>query len=229
MKDSVKQNLIPEDVREKYSMKYLIGFVVLLSVILVISIAIPYISMGIVKSQIGMIESENNEYNYTQTEISGINADIDIYKNIIEAYKVGNFPFYQFMHDLEVLRPATVHIISVDTQDRLINEGVQDEEEKKTTEKDAELAKLEDKKKNEENPESIEPESVPVIKYEKDLCQQSITIRGYGSSQSDISNYLHSISELSYITKINVVAIEEHKIENGIYNIFEITVEGWPV
>ena len=55
---------------------------------------------------------------------------------------------------------------------------------------------------------------------------QQITIRGYGSSQKDISDYLHAISELSYITKLNVVAIEEHKIENGVYNIFEATVGG---
>ena len=226
MKDSVKQNLIPEDVRDKYSMKYLIGFSIILAVILVISIAIPYISMGIVKSQISRIESENNEYNYTQTEIAGITAETKDYTSIIEAYHENNFPFYQFMYDLEALRPGTVNIISVDTQDRLINEGASDnEKEKKTTE----VQEKESEKKDDDSLESIENVTVPEIKYEKDLYHQSITIRGYGSSQSDISNYLHSISELSYITKINVVAIEEHKIENGIYNIFEITVEGWPV
>lgn len=226
MKESIKQNLIPEDIREKYSKKYLIGFVVLLSVILVISIAIPYISMGIVTSQISRIESENNEYNYTQTEISGITAEIESYRDIIEAYHEGAFPFYQFMYDLEALRPGTVHIISVDTQDRLVNEGASDDEKEKKTTKEQEN---EPDKKDEDNLESIEDISVPEIKYEKDLYHQNITIRGYGSSQNEISNYLHSISELSYITKINVVAIEEHKIENGVYNIFEITVEGWPV
>ena len=226
MKDSVKQNLIPEDVRDKYSMKYLIGFSIILAVILVISIAIPYISMGIVKSQISRIESENNEYNYTQTEIAGISAETEAYRSIIEAYHEGTFPFYQFMYDLEVLRPGTVNIISVDTQDRLVNEGASDDEKEKTTPKEQEK---EPEKKDDEDLESIEDVSVPEIKYEKDLYQQSITIRGYGNSQSDISNYLHSISELSYITKINVVAIEEHKIENGIFNIFEITVEGWQV
>lgn len=229
MKGNVKQNLIPEDIKERYSKKYLIGFVVLLAVILVISIAIPYISMGIVKSQISRIESENNEYNITQTEISGITADIEGYKSIIEAYHESNFPFYQFMYDLEALRPGTVNIISVDTTDRLVNEGASDGDKEKNVEKDKETKEADGKKKDEENLESIEDVSLPEIKYEKDLYHQNITIRGYGSSQNDISNYLHSISELSYITKINVVAIEEHKIENGIYNIFEVTVEGWPV
>lgn len=138
MKDSVKQNLIPEDVRDKYSMKYLIGFSIILAVILVISIAIPYISMGIVKSQISRIESENNEYNYTQTEIAGISAETEAYRSIIEAYHEGTFPFYQFMYDLEVLRPGTVNIISVDTQDRLVNEGASDDEKEKTTPKEQE-------------------------------------------------------------------------------------------
>ena len=169
MKGNVKQNLIPEDITERYSKKYLIGFVVLLAVILVISIAIPYISMGIVKSQISRIESENNEYNITQTEISGITADIEGYKSIIEAYHESNFPFYQFMYDLEALRPGTVNIISVDTTDRLVNEGASDGDKEKNVEKDKETKEVDGKKKDEENLESIENVSLPEIKYEKDL------------------------------------------------------------
>ena len=123
------------------------------------------------------------------------------------------------MFDLETLKPVSVHIISVDTQDRLINEGATDEKEKEKPEKKTE-------EEASEGEETTEP-AVPVIKYEKDLCQQKITIRGYGNSQKDISDYLHSLSELDYICRLNVVAIEEHKIENGEYNIFEATVEGW--
>lgn len=228
MKESIKQNLIPDDVKEKYAMKYLIAFIVLISIVLSVSIVVPYISMGIVTSQINRIESENNEYNFTQSEIAGINAEIEGYKSIIQAYNESTFPFSQFMYDLEVIKPGTVHIISVDTQDRLINEGASDEESERKEIKAEEKEETDGEEKKSEDKEIIEPD-VPVIKYEKDLFHQNITIRGYGSSQSDISNYLHSVSELSYVTKINVVAIEEHKIENGTYNIFEVIIEGWPV
>ena len=82
----------------------------------------------------------------------------------------------------------------------------------------------EPEKENSET-ENAQPKA-PEIKYVKDLAGQNITIRGYGENQSDISNYLHSISSLPYISRLDVVAIEEHKIEDGIYNIFEITVTG---
>ena len=215
MDRSAKQNLIPDDIKERYSKKYLAGFIIIVAVFLVVSIAIPYISMGIVNRQISRIERENAEYQYQQEEINALNAEIEIYSKIINEYEAVRFPFSQ-------LKPASVHIISVDSPDRLINEGAVEEKEKKKPEK-----KEEEKTEEDENLESIEDESSPEIRYEKDLSSQKITIRGYGSSQKDISDYLHAISELSYITKLNVVAIEEHKIENGVYNIFEATVGGW--
>lgn len=222
MDRSAKQNLIPDDIKERYSKKYLAGFIIIVAVFLVVSIAIPYISMGIVNRQISRIERENAEYQYQQEEINALNAEIEIYSKIINEYEAVRFPFSQFLFDMEALKPASVHIISVDSPDRLINEGAVEEKEKKKPEK-----KEEEKTEEDENLESIEDESSPEIRYEKDLSSQKITIRGYGSSQKDISDYLHAISELSYITKLNVVAIEEHKIENGVYNIFEATVGGW--
>lgn len=225
MDPSAKQNLIPDDIKERYSKKYLAGFVIVVAVFLVVSIAIPYISMGIVNRQISRIERENAEYQYQQEEIDALNEEIEIFSKIINEYEATRFPFSQFLFDMEALKPASVHIISVDSPDRLINEGATDEKEKKEPEK-----KAEEKPEGEENTESeetAETTSSPEIKYEKDLSLQQITIRGYGSSQKDISDYLHAISELSYITKLNVVAIEEHKIENGVYNIFEATVGGW--
>lgn len=222
MDRSAKQNLIPDDIKERYSKKYLAGFIIIVAVFLVVSIAIPYISMGIINGQISRIERENEEYQYQQKEIEALNAEIETCSKIINEYEVTRFPFSQFLYDLEIFKPASVHIISVDSSDRLINEGAVDEKEKKKSEK-----KEEEKAEGEEELESIKDVSSPEIKYTEDLSFQKITIRGYGNSQKDISDYLHVISELQYITKLNVVAIEEHKIEDGMYNIFEATLEGW--
>lgn len=210
MKVNGKQNLIPEEIKERYAKKYLAGFIILVCSILVISIAVPYVSMSIISNQIGRIENENNEYNLQKKEIDLLQNEIDEYMTVIRTFEEETFPFTLFMYDLEIMRPVSVHIISVDTPDRLINEGAEDEKEKKP----------------EENNETENKPETPTIKYEKDLSGQNITIRGYGASQGDISNYLHSISSLPYISRLDVVAIEEHKIEDGIYNIFEITVTG---
>ena len=218
MKVNEKQNLIPEEIKEKYAKRYLAGFIILVCSVLVISIAVPYVSMSIISNQIGRIENENNEYNLQKKEIDLLQNEIDEYMTVIRTFEEETFPFTLFMYDLEIMRPVSVHIISVDTPDRLINEGAENEKEKKPEENN-ETEKEDDEK------EITKPET-PTIKYEKDLSGQNITIRGYGASQGDISNYLHSISSLPYISRLDVVAIEEHKIEDGIYNIFEITVTG---
>ena len=220
---SSKQNLIPDDIKERYSKKYLAGFMGIVAVFLVISIAIPYISMSIVNRQITRIEQENAEYEYQKQEIAALDAEIEMHSKIVNEFEAVKFPFSQFLFDLETLRPVSVHIISVDSPDRLINEGVTDEKEKKKPAKQ----ETENTEDGEDNLVEIEDVSSPEIKYEKDLNQQKITIRGYGSNQKDISDYLHKLSQLSYIAKLDVVAIEEHKIENGVYNIFEATVKGW--
>ena len=220
MKVNEKQNLIPEEIKEKYAKKYLAGFIILICSVLVISMAVPYVSMSIISNQISKIENENNEYNMQKKEIDILQNEIDEYMTVIRTFEEESFPFALFMYDLEIMRPVSVHIISVDTPDRLINEGAA--EEKEAVPKEQDEAK-EEKNDKEEEPAEAE---LPVIMYEKDLAGQVITIRGYGSSQSDISNYLHSISSLPYIARLDVVAIEEHKIEGGVYNIFEITVVG---
>ena len=220
MKVNEKQDLIPEEIKEKYARKYLTGFIILVCSVLVISIAVPYVSMSIISNQISKIENENNEYNLQKKEIDILQSEIDEYMTVIRTYEESTFPFTLFMYDLEIMRPVSVHIISVDTPDRLINEGAA--EEKETVSKEKDKSKEEKENQEEESAEAV----IPAIKYEKDLAGQVITIRGYGGSQNDISNYLHSISSLPYIARLDVVAIEEHKIEGGVYNIFEITVVG---
>ena len=220
MKVNEKQNLIPGEIKEKYTKRYFAGFIILVCSVLVISIAVPYVSMSVISNQISRIENENNEYNLQKKEIDLLQKEIDEYMTVIRTFEDETFPFTLFMYDLEIMRPVSVHIISVDTPDRLVNEGAEKEKEKKTEENNEA-----EKEKDEDDKDVAKPEA-PSIKYEKDLSGQNITIRGYGASQSDISNYLHSISSLPYISRLDVVAIEEHKIEGGIYNIFEITVTG---
>ena len=143
------------------------------------------------------------------------------------------------MYDIESKRPSDVFIISVDSEDRLINEGVQN---KKQTENAEDTKKSEgetqnDKEQAAENDnaaqnsekqadEKAEKAAKPEIKYTEDLSGQRIVIRGYDGKQESISNFIYDIAHLSYINNAEITAIEEHEIENGVYNIFEITVTG---
>ena len=135
------------------------------------------------------------------------------------------------MYDLEAYRPSDVYIISVDSTERLINEGVQEDKDK---EKNAEEKKDEKsdesydtEKKEGETEKSDDEENVkPEIGYTEDLSGREIVIRGFGDNQKSISQFIYDITHLSYIGSSKITAIEEHKIENGVYNIFEITVTG---
>ena len=129
------------------------------------------------------------------------------------------------MYDLEAYRPSDVYLISVDSVERLINEGVQEEAE---DEKEKIAKKDEEKEKEEEKADknSDEKEVKPKIEYTEDLSGREIIIRGFGNNQESISQFIYDITHLSYLSNAEITAIEEHKIENGIYNIFEINVTG---
>ena len=141
-------------------------------------------------------------------------------------YENDCFPFSLFMYDLEAHRPSDVYIISVDSSERLINEGVQEEDEEKK-EKSKEKTEEKEKESDEEKPEEKTDEELkPKIEYTEDLSGREIVIRGFGNNQESISKFIYDITHLSYISNAEITAIEEHKIENGIYNIFEIKVTG---
>ena len=77
-----------------------------------------------------------------------------------------------------------------------------------------------------EEKESDKTEVIPKIEYVEDLYGRELIIRGFGSSQESISKFIYDISHLPYLSNAEITAIEEHKIEDGIYNIFEIKVTG---
>lgn len=207
-------NLIPEETKSKYIKRTVLivlgavggitaGFVVLqLIIILVLNI------------QIKGIRSDNEKYNTAKMEISEIQQNINDYNTVVDCYENEYFPFARFMNELDYLCPATVQIISIDTRDRLINEGRVDEEE---TEDSNEKNTEQEEEQDEDTPE--EPEL-------SDLYGQEIVIRGFGKNQDDISRFVYGLSNLSYIKDLDVTGIEEHKIEDGIYDIFEIIVIG---
>lgn len=226
MKRFVKQNLIPDEVRDKYLRKYPVCFVSAVCMFLIISIAVQYISIGIIKGSTEKMQRENDEYRTQQKIIKELDAEIELYKKTVNEYEAAKFPFSEFLFDLEALKPASVQLISVDSPDRLINEGDNAKNDKKSDDSNKSDKKSDAEEKTSEE-KNGEKSNTPKIGYEKDLSRQKIVIRGYGSSQKAISDYLHTVSELTYITKLDVIAIERHRIENGVYNIFEATVEGW--
>ena len=233
MNSKKKLNLLPDEVKNRYANRYLAYTASALGVI------IQYVQIGMLSWQTNRIIEKNEKYDNEKNVIVDLEKSIKQYQTFLSNYENDCFPFSLFMYDIESKRPSDVFIISVDSEDRLINEGVQEKKQTENTEdaKKSEGETQNDKEQAAENDNAAqnsekqadqtdEKATKPEIKYTEDLSGQRIVIRGYGGKQESISNFIYDIAHLSYINNAEITAIEEHKIENGVYNIFEITVTG---
>ena len=236
MNSKKKLNLLPDEVKNRYANRYLAYTASVLGGIMVLLLIIQYVHIGMLSWQTNRIIEKNEKYDNEKNAIVDLEKSIKQYQTFLSDYENDCFPFSLFMYDIESKRPSDVFIISVDSEDRLINEGVQ---EKKQVDNSEDTSKNEgetqtDKEKTAEDDNAAqnsekqadEKNAKPEIKYTEDLSGQRIVIRGYGGKQESISNFIYDIAHLSYINNAEITAIEEHKIENGVYNIFEITVTG---
>ena len=226
MNEKKKLNLLPPEAKSKYANKYLKLTAAVVAGFFILLLLIQYCQIGILSIQTNKILADNQKYNKEQQTIKDLKESIANYEAFLKDYENDCFPFSLFMYDLEAHRPSDVYIISVDSSERLINEGVQEEDEDKK-EKSKEKNEEKEKESGEEKPEEKTDEELkPKIEYTEDLSGREIVIRGFGNNQESISKFIYDITHLSYISNAEITAIEEHKIENGIYNIFEIKVTG---
>lgn len=215
-----KINLLPIEIKKKYANRYLKYIASLAFAIMLLAILFQAAESGILLLQIKHINDKNAKYEELKTEIENLESESKAYSAFIEEYEKRFFPFERFMNNLEDIRPESVHIISVDTPDRLVNEGTKDEEKKEDTTSD-------DDSKEDKKGDEPETENSGEITYTDDLAGKNIIIRGYGKKQDDISVFIYELSKLPYVVKAEITAIEEHEMYDGQrYNIFEIVVQG---
>jgi len=226
MNEKKKLNLLPPEAKSKYANKYLKLTAAVIAGFFILLLLIQYCRIGVITLQTNKIIADNQKYNEEKENIQVLKDNIANYEAFLNDYENDCFPFSLFMYDLEAYRPSDVYIISVDSIERLINEGVQEENEDEA--KKESTVKEDKEKHDEEKPDEETDEKVkePKIEYTEDLFGREIVIRGFGSNQESISKFIYDITHLSYLSNAEITAIEEHKIEDGIYNIFEIKVTG---
>ena len=235
MKSRKKIKLLPLEIQNKYMNRYLTVAAIGLCIIIALVLAGRYIQIGVLSWQTDKIIASNEQYDKEKEVILNLEENIKRYHAFLKDYENECFPFSLFMYDLEAHRPSDVFIISVDSSERLINEGVQDEKDKQEDKQQDKQEENDEAEKQEED-EEVTPEKeelpadeetvTPEIGYTEDLAGREIVIRGYGQTQKSISQFIYDITHLSYIGSSKITAIEEHEIENGVYNIFEFTVTG---
>ena len=229
MNEKKKLNLLPPEAKSKYANKYLKFTAAFIAGFFILLLLIQYCQIGVLTLQTNKILADNQKYNEEKENIQVLKDNIANYEAFLKDYENDCFPFSMFMYDLEAHRPSDVYIISVDSTERLINEGVQEEEtdgKQKSKEKDKEQEKEKETEEEKVDEKTDEKEVKPKIEYTEDLSGREIVIRGFGNNQESISKFIYDITHLSYLSNAEITAIEEHKIEDGLYNIFEIKVTG---
>lgn len=208
MQRNKKLNLLPLSVKNKYINKYLIYAASLVCGICILALLAQYIGMAFLQYDIKKIGKANTEYNEEKAKIELLQSAIDEHKVFLQDYENGGFPLSRFMHDIQLHKPYTVSIISIDSQDRLM--------------KIAEIPSDD----TEEQPEDEPITENPVVNQTNDLSGEEIIIRGHGKNSEDISRFIYQISRLDYIASANITAIEQHLLNDEPESIFEITVIG---
>ena len=211
MQGNKKLNLLPLSVKNKYINKYLIYAASLVCGICILALLAQYLGMAFLQYDIKKIGKSNTEYNEEKAKIELLQSAIDEHKAFLQDYENGGFPLSRFMHDIQLHKPYTVSIISIDSQDRLM--------------KVAETKEL-PSDDTEEQPEDESITETPVVNETNDLSGEEIIIRGHGKNSEDISRFIYQISRLSYIQSVNITAIEQHLLNDEPESIFEITVIG---
>ena len=131
-----KINLLPIEIKNKYANKYLKLLAAFIAAVMVLVVGVQVVNAGILTLQINHYKDQNAKYEEEKRNIEKLQNRIISYNAFIDEYEKEVFPFQLFMNDLEKIRPDSVNIISVDTPDRLINEGVSDEDKEKENEKE---------------------------------------------------------------------------------------------
>ena len=195
MNERKKLNLLPQEVKNKYANKYLKLTAAFVGGFFILLLLLQYCHIGLLRLETSKILEDNQKYSDEQKNIKELKENIVKYESFLKDYENDCFPFPLFMYDIEACRPLDVNIISIDSSERLIGEGVQEEKEEK--EKKSEKSAEEDKENVEE--ETDEKKSEPKIEYTEDLSGREIVIRGFGKSQESISKFIYDITHLSYL------------------------------
>ena len=124
MNEKKKLNLLPLEAKNKYANKYLKLTAAVVAGFFILLLLIQYCQIGILSIQTNKILADNQKYNKEQQTIKDLKESIANYEAFLKDYENDCFPFSLFMYDLEAHRPSDVYIISVDSSERLINEGV---------------------------------------------------------------------------------------------------------
>lgn len=228
-------NLLPEEYKKKIATRMYIKVSMFLAAFIVIVV-------GLCASQYLMAKVELNNINKDILTVNELNAKIKSLENSISnkqeqlnSANIDYFEFDTFMKAIYQYKPASVTIISLDSQDRLIM-PVDEEEGSAKSSKDN---RSDAKKAADANKEATSGSNGDETKEDTDksktaeelidmnpLTDKEIVLRGFSTSTDDIANYVYKISYLDCVSDIQLTSIEERQDNRGnTTKVFELVIQ----
>lgn len=234
-------NLLPEEYKKKLANATYTKIGIATVVIIAIIIGVFAAQLALAKLELSNMNKEVAEINEVNSKISSLENSIKEKTEQLNSTNLEFFEFDIFMKAIYQYKPASVTIISLDSQDRLITE-LQTEEEAAEQEGETEDNRTEAKKAADENLEASEKKeeaestdnkatvdeegNIINIPIEKEpITSKFIYLRGFSNSADDIANYIYKISYLDCVSDVTLTSIEE-RVDNEGKNtkVFELII-----
>lgn len=236
-------NLLPEEYKKKLANATYTRIGIATVIIIAIIIGIFAGQLALAKIQLNSMNKEVAEINEVNSKITSLENSIKQKTEQLNSTNIEFFEFDIFMKAIYQYKPASVTIISLDSQDRLITElqteeeaaesGEQKEDNRTEAKKaaDANLEAAENKedaeKQNSNNKATVDEEgnviSIPVEK--EPITSKFIYLRGFSNSADDIANYIYKISYLDCVSDVTLTSIEERVDNTGNHTkVFELII-----
>lgn len=229
-------NLLPEEYKKKLATKMYIKVGVFLATLIVVVVGFCTSQYLLAKVELNNINKDILTVNELNTKIKSLENSISNKQEQLNSANIEYFEFDTFMKAIYQYKPASVTIISLDSQDRLV---MPKEDEKEGSAKSSEDSRSDAKKAADANKEATSgskgdgtkedtetPKNIEDLIDMHPLTDKYIVLRGFSTSTDDIANYVYKISYLDCVSDIQLTSIEERQDNKGnTTKVFELVIQ----
>ena len=233
-------NLLPDEYKKKLANAAYTKIGITTVILVAIFIGIFAGQLALAKIELNSMNKEVQEINEVNSKIAGLEQSIKQKTEQLNSTNIEYFEFDIFMKAIYQYKPASVTIISLDSQDRLVTElktpaEIEKEEAEKEDNRteakkatDANLAAAEQRENGGSSEVATVDEKGNVISIPVEtqpITSKYIYLRGFSNSADDIANYIYKISYLDCVSDVTLTSIEE-RVDNEGKNtkVFELII-----
>lgn len=230
-----KINLLSTESKNEFLISNLTKGIIVISVILLIFIGVQGAKTVKTYFDLETVQENNTEIQRLKSSIENIKIEEQKQITVLQNIEEIRFPFYEFTNFLISVLPDEVIIVSLDSENMLVNVNKNVELQKTTMTDPNDGSKTIVVNSNAEIEDAmgniignVDPSVLPEGFYKGDTSSgkiEDLVVRGYSQDNNAIAELFYSISVLPYVKSANITAIEEKTIDEVRQNVFEFRLK----